>query len=120
MKDEILRILSMVSDGKISQEKAAELIDALYQREEKSNNDYDNKILKVKVLSHEGDNVNVNFPVKAAKAILKATGKFPITMGDQITNIDMNALIEALDASVIGKIVDVKSADGDIVEVTIE
>ncbi|MCX7902913.1 MAG: hypothetical protein N2486_00230 [Caloramator sp.] len=120
MKDEILRILTMVNEGKISQEKAAELIDALYQREEKTNSDYDSRILKVKVLSHEGDNVNVNFPVKAAKAILKATGKFPIPMENQTANIDMNALIEALDASVIGKIVDVKSADGDIVEVTIE
>lgn len=121
MKEEISRILKIMEEGKIDSEKATELIDALYKKEEKSPIDYEDKALKVKVISQQGDNVNVNIPVKVAKAFLKATGKIPIPMGEhQYANFDMNAILEALDTGLEGKFVDVKSSNGDIVEVWIE
>ena len=121
MKEEISRILKMLEEGKIDSEKAAELIDALYKKEEKVVTSYDEKALKVKVLSQQGDNVNVNIPVKVAKAFLKATGKIPIPMGEhKYANFDMNAILEALESGLEGKFVEVKSANGDIVEVCIE
>lgn len=121
MKEEILRILKLMQDGKIDSEKAAELIDALYKKEEKSPLSYEEKSLKVKVISQRGDNVNVNIPVKVARAFLKATGKIPVPMGEhQYANFDMNAILEALDSGLEGKFVDVKSGNGDIVEVWIE
>jgi hypothetical protein len=79
------------------------------------------KMLKIKVNSHEGDNVNVKLPVKFIKIMLKTVGKIPISDSVRgMENIDLNLISEAIDSGLSGKIVDVKSADGDIVEVSIE
>jgi hypothetical protein len=86
-----------------------------------SDNDIMDKMLKIRVNSNDGDNVNVNLPVKFIKIMLKTVGK--ISLKDNVKgmeNIDLNLISEAIDNGLLGKIVDVKSANGDIVEVIIE
>lgn len=129
MNEEISMILKMVEDGKISADKAKELIDAL---ESKSKNTeaivpkkYEDKFLRVEVLSHEGDKVNVKLPVKIIKEVIKITGKLPISTsieGMNGINIDelMNTIVSCLDNEVMGEIVDVCSNEGDSVKVVIE
>jgi hypothetical protein len=41
-------------------------------------------------------------------------------VNDKAGDIDMDMILKALDSEVIGKIVDVQSADGDFVEVVVE
>lgn len=126
MKDEVKRILKMVEEGKIDSEKGAELIDALDGKEESSAvctsnlpEGYANKMLKIKVNSADGDNVNINVPVKVIKALGGAVNKIP-GLNKEVDGVDMEVIMGALDAGMEGKIVDVHSADGDIVEIVIE
>ena len=129
MNEEISKILKMVEEGKITSDKAQELIEALNDKNTSldvcSNipNDADiiNKMLKIKVISHDGDNVNVNLPIRFVKTMLKTIGKIPIPENAKcMENLDLNVIAEAIDNGLSGKIVDVKSANGDIVEVSIE
>lgn len=122
MKEEISRILKMVEEGKIDSEKATELIEALNQTpvfEQAPKTDNNEKMLKVRVLSGENDKVNVNLPIKFIKTVLSACGKIPIS-ADGLEVIDTKLIAEAIENGIEGKIVDVKSANGDIVEVVIE
>jgi hypothetical protein len=124
MNEEVLRVLKMVEDGKIGSEKAAELIEALNRADEKPKSisgSNDDKMLKVRVLSTKNDNVNINLPIKFIRAILKTTGEIPINIdGNTKSQIDTKALLEAIDSGYLGKFVDVKTGEGDIVEVFIE
>ncbi len=123
MKEEIKRILKMVEDGKIDMDKASELIEAinkptnLAQLSPSRNLD---KMLKVKVLSATKDIVNVNIPIKFLKAIGNAVNNIKIPGISDAEGIDIKMIMEAIDSGLDGKIVDVKSSNGDIVEVYIE
>jgi hypothetical protein len=75
-------------------------------------------MLKIRVLS-EKDTVNVNVPVKFLKAVGGAIKTVP-GLKESGTDIDIKMIMDAIDAGLDGKIVDVKSSDGTIVEVTIE
>lgn len=123
MKEEIKRILKMVEEGKIDADKATELIEAL----NKSTNEQQlsvsgnlDKMLKVRVLSATKDTVNVNVPVKFLKAIGNAVNNIKIPGVSEQEGIDVKAIMDAIDSGLEGKIVDVKSGNGDIVEVYIE
>lgn len=129
MNEEISKILKMVEEGKITSEKAEQLIESLNPKNtsietfQGTSNDADimNKMLKIKVTSHDGDDVNVNLPIKFIKTMLKTIGKIPITDNIKgMENLDLNLISDAIDNNLSGKIVDVKSANGDLVEVSIE
>ncbi|AWI04912.1 SHOCT-like domain-containing protein [Clostridium drakei] len=129
MNEEISKILKMVEEGKITSEKAEQLIESLNPKNtsietfKTISNDADimNKMLKIKVTSHDGDDVNVNLPIKFIKTMLKTIGKIPITDNIKgMENLDLNLISDAIDNNLSGKIVDVKSANGDLVEVSIE
>ena len=125
MKEEISRILKMVEEGKIDSSKAAELIDALNGKKEIVSSEnvtytsYADKMLKVNVVSKEGDNVHVKLPVKVIRALGSAIVKIP-GLSDKIGELDMDMILKALDSEVIGKIVDVQTTNGDFVEVVVE
>jgi len=123
MKEEVKRILKMVQEGKIDIDKASELIEAINN----SNNviplspsKNSDKMLKVKVISSTKDTVNVNVPVKFLKAIGNAVNNIKIPGISDENGIDIKMIMEAIDSGLEGKIVDVKSGNGDIVEVFIE
>jgi hypothetical protein len=129
MKEDISRVLKMMEEGKIDSDKATELISAIKEKDKEfmpavSLNKTSNleKMLKVKVRSTKGDNVDVKVPIKFVKAVLSATGKIPgLNMnGGEGIDIDMKMISEAIESGIDGKIVDVKSANGDTVEVVIE
>lgn len=123
MKEEIKRILNMVEEGKIDSEKAAELIEALNSLPETQqlpklrNSD---KMLRIRVISSTADNVNVNIPVSFLKAIGTAVNNVKIPGVSEQEGVDIKMIMEAIDSGLEGKIVDVKSGNGDIVEVVIE
>ena len=77
-------------------------------------------MLKVRVISATKDTVNVNVPVKFLKAIGNAVNNIKIPGISDANGIDIKMIMEAIDSGLEGKIVDVKSGTGDIVEVFIE
>lgn len=129
MNEEILMILKMVEEGKISADKAKELIDALgvssKDTEATVSKRYEDKFLKVAVLSNEGDKVNIQLPIKIVKEVLKFSGKLPIAKyieGMDGIDIDalMNTLVSCLDNEVMGEIVNICSSEGDKVKIFID
>ncbi len=129
MKEEISRVLTMIQEGKIDADKGSELIQALKDKEETGNislekpTTYLDKTLKIRVISAENDNVTVNLPIKLVKVILMAGHSIAASIPQSekyVKDIDINLILEAIENELDGKIVDIKSADGDTVSVIIE
>lgn len=127
MNEEVMKILKMVEEGKLSADKAKDFIDALGENKSQQEliivKDYDSKMLKVNIESHQGDEVKFKLPVKVIKGIIKATGKMPMMSGN-VDGVNMDEMIDiitsSLDSSVMGEIVNIQSSQGDTVKVFVE
>ena len=81
----------------------------------------DKLLLKIRVNSSRGDKVNVNLPIPLVKAALELGMKLPQVSGnDALQNIDFNQILLMVDNGLIGKLVEVESADGDTVSILVE
>jgi hypothetical protein len=129
MKDEISRVLTLVEEGKIDKEKASELITILQGKDQselvtsKKEAPYGTKMLKIRVTSQEGDNVNVNLPINLVKAVLKVGTNIAEKIPEAekyVKDINVDLLIEAIENELDGEIVNITSANGDKVFVVIE
>ncbi|NWQ43439.1 hypothetical protein MLOOGBEN_22325 [Bacillus sp. EB106-08-02-XG196] len=129
MKDEISRVLTLVEQGKIDKEKASELITILQGKDQpelvttKKEASYGNKMLKIRVTSEDGDNVNVNLPINLVKAVLKVGTNIAEKIPEAekyVKDINVDLLIEAIENELDGEIVNITSANGDKVFVVIE
>ena len=129
MKDEISRVLTLVEEGKIDKEQASELINILQGKDQaelvtiKKEVSYGNKMLKIRVTSEEGDNVNINLPINLVKAVLKVGTNIAEKIPEAekyVKDINVDLLIEAIENELDGQIVDITSANGDKVFVVIE
>ena len=77
-------------------------------------------IMKIRVESADGDHVSVNLPLAVAKIVLQSGGLDIGISGDALKNIDFDQIITLANAGAIGKLVEVKSSDGDTVEIWVE
>lgn len=125
MNENVQMILKMVEEGKISAEKGMELLEALQNvTPNQTQERYDDRFLRVDILSNEGDKVHIKLPVKVVKEVLKVAGKLPISSsieGMEGISIDelSDTIVSCLDHEVIGEIVDIESANGDTVKIFI-
>ena len=79
-------------------------------------------LLKIRVSTQDGDKVKVNIPLAIAK-ILIASDNSNFTFGDKsisLKDIDFEQLLSMIDQGVIGKLVELETAEGDIVEIYVE
>jgi hypothetical protein len=126
MKEEISKVLTMVQEGKIDSEKASEIIEVLQKKEETTlvkSDQYLNKMLKVRIVSKENDNVSINLPIKLVKAVLKAGHSIASSIPESqkyVKDINIDLIMEAIENELDGQIVDIKSANGDTVAIVIE
>lgn len=142
--EERLKVLEMLRDGIISVDEASELLKTMDSAKveveedgeikvvsEKQNlQNQKPKMLKIKVDSVMGDRVNVNIPISFLKAAV-ASGtinnvynkSFKINGVDQDLlreSIDIDLLIECIENDFVGNLVDVRSAQGDVVNIYFE
>jgi len=124
MSDDRLRILEMIENKIITAAEGSDLLKSLDKSDEKlsvvkkERNSF--KMFKIKVISADGDKVNVQIPLEFAKVALKnGKGFMKIDQIDDM-NLDLDLILEMIDKGSLGKIVDIESADGDIVEIIIE
>jgi len=125
MEKDRMKILEMIQNKTITAKEGAELLksidvsknEALKKVAEKKSAF---KMFKVKILSGDGDKVNIQIPIEFAKIALR-NGKGFMKM-DQIQGMDLDIemILDMIDKGVIGKIVDIESGDGDTVEIVIE
>lgn len=127
---EKLRILEMFKEGIITIEEADRLLRAMDTNRESNNveviipkykTDPKNLQFKIRISSKDGDKVNVNLPLKFAKAALKA-GSFKINgvNEDLMNQIDIDQIIQMAEEGQLGELVDITSADGDVVKIMVE
>lgn len=88
---------------------------------EEERKDFNKMMLRINVLSAQGDKVKVNLPMPLLKTGLQI-GMNMENMGnyDALKDIDFDAILKMVENGVVGKLVEVESADGDIVEIVVE
>ena len=88
---------------------------------EEERKNIDSMLLKVNVISSNGDKVKVNLPVALIKICINAGMDLPNIGGKNIlSSIDFNQIFMLIESGVIGKLVEIESKDGDIVYITVE
>ncbi len=78
-------------------------------------------MLRIIVNSSDGDRIRVNLPIVLVKTALEIGLSLPQVSGNEaLQNIDLEKVMMLVDRGLIGKLVEVESADGDIVEIVVE
>ena len=80
--------------------------------------DLSKTILRIKVISSDGDLVKLNLPIQIAEAFLKNSNMN--VGGDALKNIDFGQIMAMVKSGAMGKLVEINSSDGDIVEIFVE
>lgn len=79
---------------------------------------------RVRIDSAEGDRIRVNLPMTLVKLCMEiGVDVVPNMTGenaDMIRNIDMKKVVEMVELGLIGKLVEIESADGETIEVVVE
>lgn len=77
-------------------------------------------MLRIYVNSADGDKVKVNLPIPLVKACLEMGVDIAGTGGAAMKDVDFDKILLLVEQGIIGKLVEVESHDGDIVEVVVE
>ncbi|MGD9604931.1 MAG: hypothetical protein AB7V00_02085 [Bacilli bacterium] len=139
MNEERMKILEMLANGIISATEANELLSTLDKskmeingkeiKEIQSIKKSNSKFLYVKIISSDGDKVNLKLPISLVKAALKSGNGENLLGKIKINGVDNEFVKDAVDYELImqyiendldGNIVDIESADGDKVNIYIE
>lgn len=81
----------------------------------------DDLVFRIRVNSAEGDKVRVNLPIPLVKLGIEMGVKMPQVSGNEaLKDIDFAQLMEMIEKGLVGKLVEVESAQGDIVEIVVE
>lgn len=81
----------------------------------------DDMMLRIIVNSSDGDRIRVNLPIVLVKTALEIGLSLPQVSGNEaLQNIDLAKVMLLVDRGLVGKLVEVESADGDIVEIVVE
>ena len=123
LKQERIKILELLAKNVINADQAERLLAALSNTEEAvaeaqviaKKNQF--RMLKILVDSADGDEVRIEIPIEFAR-LLKSKKLMKIDTDD--FDIDIDELISMINSGVVGEIVNVKSADGDIVKIIVE
>lgn len=88
-----------------------------------SKKDAKSMVFRIRIISSDGDKVNVNIPLALSEVFLNSDSQLlNIKAYDKnvLSGIDFKQLISLVEQGVVGKIVDVESTDGDIIEIWVE
>lgn len=130
MKEEIKKVLEMLEKGTINAAQAGELLEAMQvlgDEKAAAVTDTPRRLLKIKVVSDDGDNVDIKIPMTLVNAGLNIGKNFAGKAGennDAIKDLDWDQLNLAINQMMadgtVGDIVTVDSKDGDSVRIWLE
>ena len=81
----------------------------------------DELVLRMNVIEPKGDTVKFNLPMPLVKLGLEIGMSMPSMSNKEILQrIDLEKILALAETGVIGKLMEVKSADGDLVEIVVE
>lgn len=81
------------------------------------------RIMRIVVNSGDGDKVRVNLPLGMINAFIQAgvsMDNFQMSGGDALGKIDFAQVLALADQGIIGKMIEVESSNGDLVEIWVE
>lgn len=93
-----------------------------YENPTESKKNINDMILKIKILD-KGDKVNVNLPLALFKMGIDLSSSLNLNgnnLNDKLKDIDFNTLIAMAEKGILGKLVEIEGADGEIVTISIE
>ena len=112
---ELSDILGVTLDELLGKQRETSLVPEAQRK------DIDKMFFRIRVNSKEGDKVNVNMPLALAKIFIDGGMAMPQVNGkDTLSNIDFKQLFALIEQGVVGKLIEVESADGDFVEIWVE
>lgn len=116
---QLCRILGVTTDELLSGKSEEVTLVPMEQRKS-----LEELILRIRVNSTDGDKVRVNLPMTLVKMGMEL-GMVSIPgingeAGSILQNVDLSKLLSMVEQGLIGKLVEVESADGDIVEIVVE
>ncbi|MDT8337522.1 MAG: hypothetical protein RQ856_06850 [Candidatus Izemoplasmatales bacterium] len=123
LKAERMKILELLAKNVINADEAEKLLAAISNPEQKEedypvqNKKNQFRMLKILVDSDDGDEVRIELPIEFAK-LLKSKKIMKVDTDD--FDLDIDELIGMINSGVVGEIVNVKSADGDVVRIVVE
>ncbi|AEH52001.1 SHOCT-like domain-containing protein [Pseudothermotoga thermarum] len=125
MREEFVRVMNLVKEGKLTSEQAAELIETMmsnFASSEKQTHEMSKKLIKVQVRSSKGDNVDIQLPLKLSKLLILGLPALKEKMPDVDLNVISQQLQEALEnlENLEGDIVNITASDGTTVRVFVE
>ena len=83
----------------------------------------DELVMRIRVNSADGDKVKVNLPMSLLKVCMEVGVDIApnfVDGVDALRNLDLAKIMDLVERGAIGKLVEVESAEGDIVEVVVE
>lgn len=82
--------------------------------------DEERLLLRVNIDSNDGDKVRINVPYKLGLVLIQSGATVGDKNCDALKNIDFKQIAEMVKMGILGPIVDIESADGDRVKITVE
>lgn len=81
----------------------------------------DNMMLRIIVNSADGDKVRINLPMPLIKVgIEMGVSMSEVSGNSSLKNIDLAQIMGMVEKGIIGKLIEIESGDGDIVEIVVE
>jgi len=86
--------------------------------------DINKMVLRINISSSDGDEIKMNLPLALVKTALEVGLNMPEISGnkkfDALKDLDLNSILLMAESGVIGKLIEIKSTDGDIIDIYIE
>ncbi len=122
MEAEKKQILEMVRDGKLTVEEAQKIMEAMDQGDEDATPATATRpprLLRIRVKDEDGAKVNVSVPISLVRVLWRFIPKDAMRELEA-HNIDMDAILAAVNEGAQGSLVDVEDEDGAKVEIVVE
>lgn len=121
MNAEKLQILNMISEGKVTPEEGLQLLNAIEgEGEVKSKSGKTPKKLKVQVMDGQKVKVNIGIPLSLLKMGINISKKFAPEAESELSKIDFDEIMQMIDAGAEGKLVDIETENGEIINIVLE
>ena len=114
---QLARVLGVTTDAILSGKQ--DEVKLVPQAQRKS---LDELVMRIYVNSADGTRVKVNLPMSLVKVGMEIGMDFAgsVNGGEAVKNLDWSKIMDLVQRGVIGKLVEVESGDGDIVEIMVE
>lgn len=116
---ELAKILGVSVDELLTGKKEEAKVVSIVPEEKRK--DMSELMLRIVVESVDGDKVRVNLPMQLIEAAINLGIEMPEVSGNNsLKNIDFKKIFELVKKGAVGNLIEVESADGDIVNIFVE